>query len=308
MAHQAHNISYSRYQKLMEYRYMEIKNGSNHKNNPDLEKEMKFLKNEFVENIIEFATSLKEKIKKSDTYTNSEYEKIMLEYIAILKQKEIGKYWNYLFFVPLEQINTQQEYPQNLEDQLFITILNGDIKLIKTFVIALTTKTKYYGPSSFSENSSYGQFWIGGLAESFHSFIFSYLLLNTYLSYGDTLRNTIIKFKNIKIYGNYGGAFDYSCNLLNDYILKLFSKYTKNLNYDKNNEDYEFDTNIFGYLDSRKYYIPIFCTMDPDFLRGLLKEMFRIMYYSFAMMIYDSDDIIGKIEKIKYAYDRCVHF
>jgi hypothetical protein len=304
MAHQAHNISYSRYQKIMDYRYTEIMNGSNHKHMPNFEKDKEFLKNEFVENIIEFATSLKQKIKESDIYLDNEYEKIMLEYISVLEKKDIYIY--HLTFVPLEQIN-EKKYENNLEDQLFITILNGDIKLIKTFIVALTTKTKSYKPSSFSENHSYGQFWVGGLAESFHSFIFSYLLLNTYLSYENNLKNTIIKFKNVVNYSSGGGAFEYSCNLLNDYILKLFRQHAQKLIYNKDDKDYAIDKDEF-YGNSKKYYIAILCTMDPEFIRELLKEMFRIMYYSFAMMTYDSDDITKPIEKIKYSYDRCVHF
>jgi hypothetical protein len=305
MAHQSHNISYSRYRKLMEYRYIETKNGSNHKNFPNFEKELEFLKNEFIEIIVEFGTSLKQKIKESDIYLDEEYENIMKEYIAHIEKEKFETSNGTIIFVPLEEIDYYTT-ADNLENQLFITLLNGDIKLIKTFIVALTTKTKIFKPSSFAENRTYGQFWIGGLTESFHSFIFSYLLLNTYLSYEDKLKNTIIKFKNIRKYCTFGGAFEYSCNLLNKYIQKSFWKYAKTLDYDINNEIYAVerdDWNIRG-----KKYVAIFCNTNTEHLQKLLKEMFRLMYYSFAMIIYDSDDIRDGIEKVKYAYERCVHF
>ena len=309
MAHQAHNISYSKYQKLMQYRLDEIQNGSNHNLNPTLTKDIDFLKNEFIANMIEFAISLKQKIKISDSYTPDEYEKIMIEYIMQLNQLNNNKlnHINFMSFDEMERVSKLclDIHEKQIEEQLFVTILNGDIKLIKTFITALYTKTKYYKPSSFIKSHRYGQYWVGGLAESLHSFINSYLLLNTYFSYEDKLKNTIIKFKNITNYTFYD-AFSQGCNLLNEHVISLFRMHVEKINY---YEDY-IDKNSKDFWNKQKHnkYILIFCNMDQSHIQDLLKEMFRIMYFSVAMMIYDSDDVTCGIEEIKYAYERCVHF
>jgi hypothetical protein len=253
MAHQSHNISYGKHRNRFNFLLNERITGGNRNQYNNLKEDI-FLANEFADNLIDFSISIKRGIEKAQPYEEKYYNKKMKEEIDKIKQQ-------FPTFITLPYKDLRDLITHNeLESRLMISIVIGDIELLKTFLLYL--KSLNYPLSNFSN-------CYGGLQQIIPSFLKAYLIINTLLSYGNPLRETLIMFGPIINNSTFRKAFKDSSYEYNEWII------------------HHFITNdiVEGLKD-----------ITIDNLKFLLKEMFRLMYFSIALLDdYEKEDLIRDI-------------
>ena len=253
MPHQSHNISYSKYLEFLKiFKNPEITTKEKHrivsKNKTDI------LAYEFIQVLKEFSQTIKLKIKEAKPYTDVEY-------------------------------NRQSKFTEKIEgtefyfEHLCNAITSGDVRLFSTILKHMNATDD--NMSRYNYGFPYhGQAYLGGLCQVFHSFLHTYLLINTLIYAGYEYHKFFSFFEDedraSQVFSN---AFRFGCNAIND-------------DFQTTHKD------IIQKASDRKYRADVSCSD----LRVLSKEMFRLMYTTYAILtIYDDDndidinDTIGKL-------------
>lgn len=264
MAHQAHNISYSKYLALFDKSKKEALRGSNHKN-INFE-EAKVLSHEFIQVIKEFAETIVTKIKQSKPYTEKEYIVLMGSNTELHNIANT----NFYFWHLCNAVTTG-------DPRLFATVL----KYMRKSNQPVSTYNYYY-PGA-------GQSYLGGLAQVFDSFLRAYILINTLVNAGYKCNEFWNYFektsKSNKIYTFFINAFEFGCNSISDEFQKKYNSiYGKMPNiyhyyiHDEQLEEYRIGIKTPNLPDN----------VSLDELREISKEMFRLMYTTYAILSIDN--------------------
>jgi hypothetical protein len=275
MAHQSHNISYSKYLNYFDKFKREELRGSNHKNFEGIN----ILSYEFIQVIKEFADPLKQKIIESKPYTEKEY---------------------------IQHMETNEElYNIAHTDNYFWHLCNavnkGDLRLFATILKYMKRTGKNIDEYNF-HYPGYGQAFLGGLCQVFDSFIGSYLLINTLVNAGYKCNEFWNYFKNTskcnKIYNFFANSFEYSCNTISDNFQQKFKSIIGKIPriYFHFTDDDKLEQFRNGF---NKPYLPDSVSFDE--LKELSKEMFRLMYTAYAILSIDEkneDEVLFIIRNI----------
>ena len=273
MAHQAHNISYSKYLKCFDKLKKEELRGSNNKLKLE---EIEILSYEFIEIMEEFSKPIKIKIRKNKPYTEKEYVTQVKNEINLYNIANTNYYFDHL----CNAITSGNTY-------LFTTIL----KYMKKSNQSIQNYNYYY--------PGYGQAFLGGLCQVFSSFLNAYLLINTLVNSGYKCNEFFDYFENTKrcnkLYIFFSDAFEFSCNDISDNFQKKFEDIIKKI--PKIYKKYLNEDELNAYKNGKHYDIPDNISFEE--LKTMSKEMFRLMYTTYAILTIDDENKINVISTIK---------
>ena len=276
MAHQSHNLSYSKYIKLFDKLIQENINGSNNK---ILISDIDVLSNEFIENIKKFANTIKTQIINSKPYTEKEYNKFM-------------KNNNFQY-----DINTEFYFWHLCE-----AISIGDIKLFSTILQYMKKLNQKINVYNFYY-PGYGQVYLGGLCQVFVSFLKAYLLINTLLDSGYYFHEFWKYFKNTKhvnlLFLCFSNAFRFGCNTISDNFQEKYQILIEKI---PDKYMYYNDETSLNYCKHEKKNPDIPNNISLEELKEMSKEMFRLMYTTYAILTINegNEKEVNKIIKQVY--------
>ena len=273
MAHQSHNISYSKYLNCLQTTVNEELNGTNHKHDF---KEVDILAYELVQVLREFSGTIKSKINNSIPYTEKEY-------IA-----KVGTNENF------KDICTTDCFFEHLCNAIYA----NDPRLFATILKYMKRNNDKISNYNFG-HPGYGQAFLGGLCQIYVNFLKAYLMINTLINAGYKFNEFWFFFKNTskcnKLYNEFGWAFEWSCNSISDnFQYKHRNIYSKMPSVYKHHVN-ESELNV--YKDGLKnLYLPENISFEE--LRVISKEMFEIMYKTYAILTIDEENEKEVIEII----------